>query len=242
HDLTHPIDAPSQAATDIAKSLSFDKVNVVTVENAPGFDPPPSTPSTAPAIIEHLPQFQRATELRIHSAVGGPAGRLLAERMPREVETVWFGAAVSTETRRGVLGTLGEGREVGTAELGHDCSHISLTQGGAFDGWESESFPSIRTILIYFSVPDDLKDAVAANLIRDGLSTLLKAGVRGLASVALDLPDYKYGDRQDKHGDLDDAIRQVFRDRSRVGDFIINTWDGVGPRFWYESVTATRTS
>ncbi|CEM36440.1 unnamed protein product [Vitrella brassicaformis CCMP3155] len=57
HDFTHPIDSPSQAAIEIAKSLSFDNVRFVTVDNAIwGFVPPPGAPSSSPAIIKHLQQ------------------------------------------------------------------------------------------------------------------------------------------------------------------------------------------
>ena len=54
HDFTHPIDSPSQAAIDIAKTLTFDNVNDVIVRNAPGFVRRHNTPSPRPAIIDHL--------------------------------------------------------------------------------------------------------------------------------------------------------------------------------------------
>ncbi|CEL95748.1 unnamed protein product [Vitrella brassicaformis CCMP3155] len=95
HGFTHPVDSPSQAAIDIAKTLTFDTVNDVIVRNAHGFVPPPNTPSPQPAIIDHLQQFPRARELRVESAHGGAAGRLLAEKMPSKVVKVTFGEYVS---------------------------------------------------------------------------------------------------------------------------------------------------
>uniref|UniRef100_A0A7S1P3I5 Uncharacterized protein n=1 Tax=Vitrella brassicaformis TaxID=1169539 RepID=A0A7S1P3I5_9ALVE len=48
HDLTHPVDSPSEAAIAMAKSLSFDKACVVKVGNRNGFDPPADTHTPAP--------------------------------------------------------------------------------------------------------------------------------------------------------------------------------------------------
>ncbi|CEM31510.1 unnamed protein product [Vitrella brassicaformis CCMP3155] len=49
YDITHPIDEPSQAAIEIAESLTFDSVREVTVSSAHGFGPPPGTPSHPPS-------------------------------------------------------------------------------------------------------------------------------------------------------------------------------------------------
>ncbi|CEM35596.1 unnamed protein product [Vitrella brassicaformis CCMP3155] len=63
HDLTHPIDRPSESAIKIAQSLESRSVEVV-VANAPGFVPPPGTQPPAPTIISHLQQFSISTHLR----------------------------------------------------------------------------------------------------------------------------------------------------------------------------------
>ncbi|CEM31354.1 unnamed protein product [Vitrella brassicaformis CCMP3155] len=176
HDLTHPVDSPSQAAVDIAKTLTFDNVEDVWVRNAFGFVPPPNTPSPRPAIIQHLQQLPRARELIIDSALGGAAGQLLAEKMPNKVESLWFFSAVSAEDGRGVLEGLGVGREVGKVDVGD--WEVSLTEG-PLDGWRSASFPSIQNIDIWVPVPDGLDPPAAAERIRDGISAIAGA-VRGL--------------------------------------------------------------
>ncbi|CEL93399.1 unnamed protein product [Vitrella brassicaformis CCMP3155] len=164
HDVTHPVNSPSQAAVGIAESLTFDKAHCVTVANADGFGPPPGTPAPTPTIINHLQPFPRAGALRICSAVGGAAGRLLAMKMPMRVGIVWFDAAVSAEDRIAVLEALGQEREVDIVEVGT----VSLTQGGAFDSWGSEDFPSIHTMHMHLEVPHELENAVAAELTVTG--------------------------------------------------------------------------
>ncbi|CEL91920.1 unnamed protein product [Vitrella brassicaformis CCMP3155] len=215
HDLTHPIDSPSQAAVDIAQSLSFDNVWRVLVHNAPGFVPPPGSPSPAPAIINHLQHFPTARYLCVWSSVGVGAGRWLAQKMPMEVRRVQFDGAVSAEDRSGVLEALGAGRVVDDVQVGRQAVTVSLTQGGAFDGWGSDA--SVRNIDMYLSVPQGLAHADAAELVRDGLSSLLDAAVRGLRCVMLWLPD--------EPGDLGDAIRALLPNGTRVGGFTINTLD-----------------
>ncbi|CEM32625.1 unnamed protein product [Vitrella brassicaformis CCMP3155] len=113
HDLTHPIDTPSQAAVEIAQSLSFDKVRVVEVHDDHGFVPPLGTIPPAPDIINHLQPFSRAGQLYLNSRLGVAAFRLLAQKMPMEVESVLFDArvsALSAQDRSGVLEGLGEKR------------------------------------------------------------------------------------------------------------------------------------
>ncbi|CEL91926.1 unnamed protein product [Vitrella brassicaformis CCMP3155] len=219
HDITHPLDTPSQVAVEIAQTLSFDKVWRVSVSNAYGFVPPPGTPPPVPAIINHLQQLPRARELRVHSGlVASSAGRLLAEKMPRKLWRVEFGRGVSAEDRRGVLEALGAGREVVEVFVGvewGEISAVSLTQGGAFDGWRSSSLPSSREIGMHLEVSEELEPLAAAELIRSGLTYLLTAGVRGLSRVGVRLPMY---------GDLNDAIRRVVHD-IRVSDFTISTRD-----------------
>ncbi|CEM19220.1 unnamed protein product [Vitrella brassicaformis CCMP3155] len=113
HDLTHPLDDPSQAAVEMASSLSFDKAEYVVVCDAISFVPPPGTPPPTPAIINHLQQLPGARDLDVYSAVGVAAGRLLAQKMPMQVGRVCFGAAVSAQDRIGVLEALGERVAVG---------------------------------------------------------------------------------------------------------------------------------
>ncbi|CEL94368.1 unnamed protein product, partial [Vitrella brassicaformis CCMP3155] len=197
HDLTHPVDSPSQTAIDIVKSLSFDKAHIVTVKNARGFVPLPGTPSPAPAIIEHLQQFPAAKELQICSGLGGATGRLLAQKMSREVGTVLFDQDESREDRRFILEALGEGREGRTVRVGHwkGIRSVSLTAGP-------------------LKVSDELEPLAAAELVRDSLATLLNAGVRGLRRVVVLLPMLH---------DLDGAIRQLLPDKLKIGDFTIIT-------------------
>ncbi|CEL99770.1 unnamed protein product [Vitrella brassicaformis CCMP3155] len=222
HDITHPLNSPSEAAIEIAQSLTFAKVEWVSVHNADGFVPPPGTTPPIPTIINHLPPFPRARELRVHSGlVAAAAGRLLAEKMPREVLRVEFGRGVSAEDRRGVLEGLGEGGGLHTVRVGVELGEVravSLTQGGAFDGWGSSRLPSIREIRMYLEVSDELEPLAAAELIRSGLSTLLTAGVRGLRRVGVLLL---------MHGGLHDAIRQLLPN-TRIGDFSISTTDDNG--------------
>ncbi|CEL93423.1 unnamed protein product [Vitrella brassicaformis CCMP3155] len=217
-DLTHPVDSPSQTTIDIVNSLSFDKAHIVTVENARGFVPLPGTPSRASAIIEHLQQFPTAEDpcsLWVRSSVGGTPGRLLAQKMPREVGTVPFDQDESREDRRLMLEALGEGREVRTVRVGHwKGDPISLAHRGPFEGWGSPGSPAIRDIHIDFSVSDELEPLAAAELVRDSLATLLNAGVRGLRRVVVLLP---------MQHDLDGAIRQLLPDKVEIGDFTIIT-------------------
>ncbi|CEL93421.1 unnamed protein product [Vitrella brassicaformis CCMP3155] len=191
HDITHPVYSPSQTAVEIAKTLSFDKAKEVYVSSAYGFVlPPPGTPSPIPAVINDMQPFPVAEELHIRSAFGGALGRLLGQKMPKmpmRVQVVWFAAAVSAEDRIAVLEALGEEREVDSVAVGDEEEPVSLTQGGAFDGWRSQGLPSLRSVDMYLLVPHDLEDAVAAELIRDGLSTILTAGLRGLRRVELHL-------------------------------------------------------
>jgi len=198
------------------------------VANAFGFVPPRGTTPPAPAIINHLQQLPRARALYIWSAVGGATGRLLAEKMPREVESVEFGRNVSVEDRSDALEALGAEREVGTVDVGR-CGEgaVSLTQGGAFDGWGSEGFPAIDVILMEFEVPDDLEDAVA--VISSGLTSLLTAGVRGLRRAVVWLAG---------PGDRVDAIRELLPNGVAVGDFDIITVNGWSA--WRIGIRATR--
>ncbi|CEM31511.1 unnamed protein product [Vitrella brassicaformis CCMP3155] len=138
--------------------------------------------------------------------------------MPREVPKVAFGAAVGAEDRIGVLEALAGEREVYRVYVGDEEEPVSLTQGGAFDGWGSNNLPSIRTVHVHMSVPDEVEDTVAGELIRDGLTSLLDCSVQGLQQVLLWLPE--------GHDDLGDAIRQCLH--SRVGDFDI-TFEPDGP-------------
>jgi len=219
-DLTHPLDDPSQAAVEIAKTLLFDKVKWVSVDNANGFVPPPGTTSPAPAIISHLQQLPTGRILHISSGLGGGAGRLMAEKMPREVERrverVQLGSDVGTEERSGVLRALGAEREVLTVEVGRQA--ISVTQGGAFDGWGSNRFPAIRNIYMELAVPDDLEDDVAVELISSGLTSLLDGGVRGLECVKVWLSGLS--------GDRVETIRQLLPSGVAIGDFYVTTQDG----------------
>ncbi|CEM36447.1 unnamed protein product [Vitrella brassicaformis CCMP3155] len=193
------LDSMICTAIDIVKTLSFDKAKEVYVSSAYGFVlPPPGTPSPIPAIINDMQPFPVAEELHIRSAFGGALG------------------PVSAEDRIAVLEALGEEREVDSVAVGDKEEPVSLTQGGAFDGWRSQGLPSLRSVDMYLLVPHDLEDAVAAELIRDGLSTILTAGLRGLRRVELWL-----------EGEADDsiltAIRQLLPNGTEIDDFTINT-------------------
>ena len=155
NDLINPMNSPSQAAIDIAKTLTFDTPPFVAVLNAPDFVPLPNTPSPHPTIIEHLQPFptaSTASRLCICSALGGEAGRLLAKKMPPEVKWVLLDRRVSAADRRDVLEALGAERRVEIASVGWqgNANAVSLA-GGALDGWVSDSFPSIAYINIQLS-------------------------------------------------------------------------------------------
>ncbi|CEM03627.1 unnamed protein product [Vitrella brassicaformis CCMP3155] len=185
HDLTHPVDSPSKAAIGIAESLTFDGVRFVAVVDAPGFVPPPDTPLPHPTIINHLQQFPNSVGLlEIRSRLGGEAGRLLAQKMPTELRNVEFGSAVSAQDRRVVLEGLGKGRQVGTVSVGEWAEGVSLTDG-PFDGWTSDSFPSIHSVEIHHLWGlDELYPSAAAETIREGISSVVGA-VRGLESFSV---------------------------------------------------------
>jgi len=213
NDFTHPIDTPSEAAIEIASSLSFDKVELVRVDNAIFFALPAGTGSPVPDIINHLPHFPRARVLHVNGRLGGAAGRLLAQKMPMEVVKVAFGRHVIAEDRRGVLEALGARRQMAKVCVGED-------PWGAvdpFDGWGSNSLPAIHEM--FLSVPNGLGDAAAANLIHEGLSTLLNGGMRGLRRVEVRV-------RLGVHDALGDAIQHG----TSIGDFTIqhrrsgNSW------------------
>ncbi|CEM31294.1 unnamed protein product [Vitrella brassicaformis CCMP3155] len=189
HDLTHPVDSPSQAAIDIAKTLKFDNAHTafddqqVCVRNAPGFVLPADTPSPRPAIIEYLQPLPTDTELHIRSPVGGAAGRLLTQKMRRKV-SVSFTRSVSPEDRRGVLEGLGEERQVSTVRFAMGGrSSVSLTEG-AFDGWRSNSFPSIECIVMDLAVPRELEATAAVELICGGIESVVGA-VGGLEELTM---------------------------------------------------------
>mmetsp|Transcript_17796 Transcript_17796/g.50561 ORF Transcript_17796/g.50561 Transcript_17796/m.50561 type:complete len:302 (+) Transcript_17796:1257-2162(+) len=110
HDLTHPVDSPSDAAVDVASSLSFDRAKKVSVQ-ANINPPPPHTPSPQPTIIEHLQPFPQADTLRIHGRLNASAGRLLADKLANQVAEV-VTVRVPAADALGVLGGLGGGRVV----------------------------------------------------------------------------------------------------------------------------------
>jgi len=131
-----------QAAIDIAKTLTFD-MELVSVHNAPDFVPLPNPPSPHTTIIDHLQPFPSARLLYIRSALGGDAGRLVAQMMPTRVKVVSFGRRVSAADRRSVLEALGAEREVGTVGVGWPPPRAVSLADGALDGRVSDSFPSI---------------------------------------------------------------------------------------------------
>ncbi|CEM24574.1 unnamed protein product [Vitrella brassicaformis CCMP3155] len=233
HDLTHPVDSPSQAAIDITKTLTFDRARYVAILNAPGFVPPPDTPSPHPAIIEQLQPFPKAKELDTGGAVSSAAGRLLAEKMPSKMEMVWFSLDVSPQERRRVLEGLGAEREVGTVEVGllrqkQGFQHsISLTEG-ALEGWSSDSFPSIGELKLGVRVPNDLQPSAAAQLIRDGISSIVGGG--GLRCLMVNVRGSEA---------LRAAVRQLLPTGTEVGtNFSIDTSE----TRWWTRLTVTRRS
>ncbi|CEL95751.1 unnamed protein product [Vitrella brassicaformis CCMP3155] len=126
HDLSHP----SQAAIDIANTLTFDNVERVWVKDANGFVPPPGTPP---------PRHHRP-----------PATVPKSQRAACREWSWWCG---------------------------------SLAQN-PFDGWSSDKFPSIHNLVMRLSVPGNLESTSAAELIRDGISSVVD-GVRGLKRLGL---------------------------------------------------------
>ncbi|CEM11835.1 unnamed protein product [Vitrella brassicaformis CCMP3155] len=111
HDLTHPVDSPSDAAVDVASSLSFDRAAAVFVQASFQQPPPSHTPSPQPTIIEHLQPLPRATTLLIHDRLGVSAGRLLADKLANHVAKVETLGPPAVDAL-GVLGGLGGGRVV----------------------------------------------------------------------------------------------------------------------------------
>ncbi|CEM19607.1 unnamed protein product [Vitrella brassicaformis CCMP3155] len=140
--LTDPHTNPSQSAIDIASSLSFDKVKTVSIKNTPGFDPPANTPSPHPSIITHLQPFPKASRLDVKSKLGGAAARLLADRMPKEVERADIQEALGGEEKVGVLTALGREREVRDVRMGQvDIDQLEQLLMGAAD-----RLPTIREL------------------------------------------------------------------------------------------------
>ncbi|CEM26342.1 unnamed protein product [Vitrella brassicaformis CCMP3155] len=211
HDITHPIDNPTQAAIDIASSLSFERAERVTVERAAGVAIFPGTPSPAPAIISHLQPFPNARELRI-GLLGSAAGRLLAQKMPMQMGKVGFRKGVSREERDEVLDGLGSEREVAAVAAGED-----LTEN-PFGVWGSATSPSIHNIRLDVEVPEFSDAAVLAH---DLLWTLLTAGVPGLTAVQLWLA----APYDDMFGTV---LRQVLPNGMQIGGFDVTISDGLG--------------
>ncbi|CEM29354.1 unnamed protein product, partial [Vitrella brassicaformis CCMP3155] len=157
NDLINPINSPSQAAKlqaaiDIAKTLTFD-MELVSVHNAPDFVPLPNPPSPHTTIIDHLQPFPSARLLYIRSALGGDAGRLVAQMMPTRVKVVSFGRRVSAADRRSVLEALGAEREVGTVGVGWPPPRAVSLADGALDGRVSDT-------------PDDLDPSSVVDGVR----------------------------------------------------------------------------
>ncbi|CEM38441.1 unnamed protein product [Vitrella brassicaformis CCMP3155] len=185
--LTHrPVDSPSQSAIEIAQSLDFTDVGQVEIRGA--HDPPPGTPAPTPAIIEHLPSFPDVGYLSVRGALVGPAGRLLAAKMPIALTRVLFDYTVDTEDRRSVLEGLGRGRHV-----------HSVSFDGPLDDWASPDFPSIGNLSVCWIVPDDFPSLAATQIIHNGVTSLVN-NARGLicfhvtaspipALVGYDAPD-----------------------------------------------------
>jgi len=143
--------------------------------------------------------------------------RLLAEKMPSKVGLVRFGRDVSSEGMIGVLEGLEPEREVQTVFVGRGDDAVSLTRG-PFDGWRSDGLPSIHTIAMWLSVPNNLEASGAAERIRDGISSIVDSvRVRGLERLEVDVRGSE---------PVCAAIRQLRRD---VGiSFTINTHNNWG--------------
>ncbi|CEL95668.1 unnamed protein product [Vitrella brassicaformis CCMP3155] len=237
HDLTHPVDSPSQSAIEVAQSLDFTSVQHVAVRNDRSFTPPHGTPAPTPAIIQHLPPFPKVIQLFVGSALGGPAGRLFASRMPSTMVCVKFHADVDAGDRRSVLEGLGRGRKVHTVWLGGDSREdgVNLTRR-PFDGWASADFPSIKTINLPIEVPSSWPPDAAAQVIHDGVTSLIN-GVRGLARFHVHLRERNWaplpmGSR------LRNALEQLFRSSMTIGRFTIDRAD----QQWGIALTGSRRS
>ncbi|CEM18324.1 unnamed protein product [Vitrella brassicaformis CCMP3155] len=180
--LTDPHTSPSPSAIEIASILSFDNLRgSVEVKNDwPDFNPPANTPSPHPAIISHLQPFPSHADrlsLEVSSNLGGPAGRLLAAKMPKKVGRVDIGR-ISSEEKVGVLTALGREREVnlvvGLAQVDVD----QLVE--AADG-----LPMIKTLAFTMTLPDDGQSAASA--VHNRLLSLIPR-IRGLQYVTLTVP------------------------------------------------------
>ncbi|CEM02293.1 unnamed protein product [Vitrella brassicaformis CCMP3155] len=171
--LTDPHASPSQAAVDMASSLSFDKANKVVVENAPDFNPPANAPSPHPTIVTHL-QPLHAVALHVRSKLGGCAARLFGAKMPKKVRWVDIDIRLGRQEQVGVLTALGREREVGTVG---DVDIDQLQLVGA-----ANSLPTIKELYATTRLPDGVQDA--GSFVRTVLSSLI-SHVRGLRSVGL---------------------------------------------------------
>ncbi|CEM12822.1 unnamed protein product [Vitrella brassicaformis CCMP3155] len=178
--LTDPHTDPRPAAIDIASSLSFDKAETVSVQNAFGFYPPANTPSPHPAIITHLQPFPKTSQLCVWSEMGGAAGRLLAAKVPKKVQGVRLRWMSGGEENVGVLAALGRGREVDVVPMGE----IGVDQLDPLLG-AADELPTIRELEFTMTLPDDVEDA--GSVVRARLSSLTDhtMHLRGLQSVKL---------------------------------------------------------
>jgi len=132
-----------------------------------------------------------------------------------------------------VLEGLGAEREVGTVEVGllrqkQGFQHsISLTEG-ALEGWSSDSFPSIGELKLGVRVPNDLQPSAAAQLIRDGISSIVGGG--GLRCLMVNVRGSEA---------LRAAVRQLLPTGTEVGtNFSIDTSE----TRWWTRLTVTRRS
>ncbi|CEM15871.1 unnamed protein product [Vitrella brassicaformis CCMP3155] len=176
--LTDPHTDPSPAAIDIASTLSFDKATSVEVKNAYEFHPPANTPSPHPAIIAHMQPFPEASELSVRSKLGGAAGRLLADKMPKKVGRVDIERVSGAEEKVGVLASLGTAREVRTVQMGD----IGVDQLEQLLVGAADELPTIKRLYFDLTVPDGVEDA--GSFVRTQLLSVIPR-IRGLQCVEL---------------------------------------------------------
>ncbi|CEM01716.1 unnamed protein product [Vitrella brassicaformis CCMP3155] len=235
HDLTHPIDSPSDAAVDVASSLSFDRAEKVSVRGHIDPPPPPHTPLPHPTIIEHLQRFPRAGQLWICGWLCASVGHLLADKMANQVAEV--------VTRRlsvdalGVLGVLGGGREVRKVMIW--LSEGALDELGTEEmvaAVNRTNLPRIDKLCFYVY---QVSAEGAGNRIRAAFTPALLSAlfdhVPGPQSVSLSA------------GASDPArasIRAVFPDGSTIGHFpvTVESWADDWPVGGLITLTASRGS
>jgi len=121
--ISNPSPSYSQSAIDWATQLSFDNAETVSFTSNLDHDfwmftsYPPAPPIPRPSLTAFMQPFPKAKRLMLSGRVGGAAGRLLADKLPKQLNSVEIEGMEAAEAV-GALQALGSGREVGTVTIG----------------------------------------------------------------------------------------------------------------------------